>query len=249
MKHIAFALVVVSSVAGAQGQPFNFTESFPSTTKVQAILQYSTGYGNALGAEQSGEVDVPIGSRVFVMATTDVAYERFGTFEGAGQLEAMVDALRFAGWHLSLSAGVRRHYDGSDMALGRVSISRTTDTWSVVANADAVQVFSGPETISPYRTQYFGTLGSTVKVAPGVSLGVETLASEGRTTTIFAGPLASFALPGGRARLDLSGGPIVCTSGNCALMPDYSVIGKYAMPLPVHNTGYTLRLAVSVGLF
>jgi hypothetical protein len=249
MKHIAFALVVVSSVAGAQGQPFNFTESFPSTTKLQAILQYSSGYGNAFGAEQSGEVDVPIGSRVVVMATTDVAYERFGSFEGAGQLEAMVDALRFGGWHLSLSAGLRRHYDGSDMALGRLSISRTTDKWSVAANADAVQVFSGHETMSPYRTQYFGSLASTAKVAPGLSVGLETFASEGRAATIFAGPLVSFALPGGRARLDLSGGPIICTAGNCALAPDYTIVGKYAMPLPVHNTGYTLRLAVSVGLF
>jgi hypothetical protein len=32
-------------------------------------------------------------------------------------------------------------------------------------------------------------------------------------------------------------------------MPNYTVIGKYAMPHPAHNTGYTLRLAVSVGLF
>jgi hypothetical protein len=95
----------------------------------------NVGYADAEGAGQAAEVDLPIGSRVVVMATSNLAYQRFGTLEGAGQLEAMVDAIQFAGWHLAVGAGARRHYDGSGIALGRLSLSQTTATWSVAVNA------------------------------------------------------------------------------------------------------------------
>lgn len=264
MKQIVFALMMVSGVAGAQGAPFDFTVPFPNVSKLQGSLRFNVGYADADGAGQAAEVDVPLGSRVVVIATTNLAYQRFGTLLGAGQVEAMVDAVRFAGWHLAVSGGVRRHYDGSGMALGRLSLSRTTGIWSVAANVDVARAFAGPEleTVtdvlvgsrtehlvdrSPYVTQYFESVGATAKVASGVNLGAETLVSEGgRATTVFFGPLASFALPGGRARLDLSGGPIVQTGGNPFLLPDYTVIGRYDMPVPAHQAGYILRLGVTL---
>ena len=265
MKHIVFALMMISGVAGAQGAPFDFTVPFPNADKLQGSLRFSLGYADAYGAGQAAEVDLPIGSRVVVMATSNIAYQRFGSLQGAGQLEAMVDAIQFAGWHLAVSGGARRHYDGSGIALGRLSLSRTTATWSVAVNADVTHAFSGPEleTVtdvlvgartehlvdrSPYVTQYFESVGATAKVVSGVSLGAETLVSEGgRATTVFFGPVASFALPNSRARLDLSGGPIIQTGGNPNLLPDYTVIGRYDMPYPAHPAGYTLRLGVSLG--
>jgi hypothetical protein len=256
--------MIVSGVAGAQGAPFDFTVPFPNANKLQGSLRLNVGYADADGAGQAAEVDLPIGSRVVVMATSNLAYQRFGTLEGAGQLEAMVDAIQFAGWHLAVDGGARRHYDGSGIALGRLSLSQTTATWSVAVNADVTRAFSGPEleTVtdvfvgyrtehlvdrSPYVTQYFQSVGATARVASAVNLGAETLVSEGgRATTVFFGPLASFALAR-RARLDLSGGPIIQTGGNSSLLPDYTVIGRYDMPYPAHQAGYILRFGVSLG--
>ena len=282
MKHLVLALLVVSSVAAAQSQPFDFTVPFPDA-KLQATVRYSTGEGDALGAQQFAGINVPIGSRVVLMATSNVAYQHFrGSLYAAAQLEAMADMVRFAGWHLAVDAGVRRHYDGSALAIGRLSLSQTTTTWSVAANVDVAQAFSGPDfetvtdvsgeclaivqgtpdrpacpappgtilrDVSPYRTQWFGSVAAAAKVASVVSLGAESMvASGGRAQTVFFGPVASFALPGGRARLDASGGPIVCFAGNCDLAPDYTIIGRYDMPVPVRPVGYTVRLGVSVGL-
>jgi len=265
VKQIVFALMMISGVAGAQSTPFDFTVPFPNASKLQGSLRLNVGYADADGAGQAAEVDLPIGSRVVVMATSNLAYQRFGTLEGAGQVEAMVDAVRFAGWHLAVDGGARRHYDGSGIALGRLSLSRTTATWSFAANADVTHAFSGPEleTVtdlfvggrtehlvdrSPYVTQYFQSVGATAKVASGVNVGAETLVSEGgRATTVFFVPVASFALPNSRARLDLSGGPIIQTGGNPFLLPDYTVIGRYDMPIPAHQAGYILRLGVSLG--
>ncbi len=265
MKHIVFALMMVSGVAGAQDAPFDFTVPFPNATKLQGALRLNVGYADAYGAGQAAEVDLPIVSRVVVMATSNLAYQRFGTLQGAGQVEAMVDAVRSAGWDLAVSGGARRHYDGSGIALGRLILSRTTATWSVTANADVTHAFSGPEleTVtdvlvgsrtehlvdrSPYVTQYFQSLGATAKVASVVNLGAETLVSEGgRATTVFLGPVASFALPSNRARLELSGGPIIQTGGESSLLPDYTVIGRYDMPYPANPAGYILRFGVSLG--
>jgi hypothetical protein len=265
VKQIVFALMMISGVAGAQSTPFDFTVPFPNASKLQGSLRLNVGYADADGAGQAAEVDLPIGSRVVVMATSNLAYQRFGTLEGAGQVEAMVDAVRFAGWHLAVDGGARRHYDGSGIALGRLSLSRTTATWSFAANADVTHAFAGPEleTVtdvlvggraehlvdrSPYVTQYFQSVGATARVASVVNLGAETLVSEGgRATTVFFGPAASFALPNSRARLDLSGGPIIQTGGNPFLLPDYTVIGRYDMPYPANPAGYILRLGVSLG--
>src|SRR5579862_8123584 len=189
MKHLVWALLAVSGVAGAQSQPFDFTLPFPDA-KLQATVRYSTGEGDALGAQQFVALNVPIGTRVVLMATSNVAYQHFhGSLYAAAQLDAMADVVRFSGWHLAVDAGVRRHYDGSALALGRVSLSQTTATWTVAANVDVAQAFSGPEfetvnqifgqavqrDLSPYRTQYFGSVGATAKVASAVSLGVESM--------------------------------------------------------------------------
>lgn len=101
---------------------------------------------------------------------------------------------------------------------------------------------------------FTASVGATANVTPAVSLGMETVASDaesllwsrGNGAAIFFGPLVSLVLPGHRARLTVSGGPIVQTAGELA--PTYTMIGKYAMPLHSRQTGYNLRLAVSFGL-
>src|SRR5262249_6893773 len=99
------------------------------------------------------------------------------------------------------------------------------------------------------------SVGATAKVTSFMSLGVETVVSDVEsllwargydgTAAIFVGPLASFALPGHRVRLNLSGGPILQSAH--AYAPISTIIGKYAMPMHSGQTGYNLRLALSLG--
>jgi hypothetical protein len=286
MKRIVFALVLVSSVAGAQGRPFDFTVAFPDATP-QAVVRYTAGYGSGtfepLGFDhvaQTVELDIPIGNRVVLMGTYGLDIENPtspGTSRDMTQVEAMFDALRFSGWHLAVSGGVRQQYDGSTMALARLSLGKTAKTWSFAANLYGTRAFEGADAAQIKWNQYYASLGATAKVAPGVSLGLETVASDieslwespkvtpsiwlfaGRATPIeifgrpraispalgiFTGPLASFALPGHKARLNVSAGPIIHTTGD--IIPGYT--GKYGVPLRTLNSGYMMRLALSFGI-
>jgi hypothetical protein len=286
MKHILFALVAVSGVAGAQGRPFDFTVVFPDGTP-QTVIRYTGGYGSGtfepLGFDhvaQTVELDIPIGRRVVMMGTYGLDIENPtspGTSRDMAQVEALFDALRFSGWHLAVSGGVRQQYDGSTMALARLSLGKTTKTWSFAANLYGTRAFQGADATQIKWNQYYASIGATAKVAPGVNLGLETVASDieglwsspkvtpstwlygGRATPveifgaprgitpamgIFTGPLASFALPGHKARLNLSAGPIIHTAGD--IIPGYT--GKYGVALRTLNSGYMVRLALSFGL-
>lgn len=286
MKKIALAFMVLSSVAAAQGRPFDFTVPFPDGTP-QAVVRYTGGYGSGtfepLGFDhvaQSIEMDVPVGRRVVFMGTYGLDIENPtspGTSREMAQVEAMFDVFRFAGWHLAVSGGARQQYDGSTMALGRLSISKTTRTWSLAANAYVTRAFQGADAQMVKWNQVYASLGATAKVSSGVSVGFETVASDvesrwsapmvtpstwvfnapgspvqifGRpyhanpAMGIFAGPLASFALPGHKARLNVSAGPIIHTNGD--LITGYT--GKYGVGLRPINSGYMARIALSFGL-
>lgn len=248
MKRIAIALVALSGVASAQGTPFSYTVPFPDITRLQAILHSSAGYGDALGLNQFAELDLPIGPSFVLTATSGVAFHATGApLQSVGQIEAMVDAVRFAGWHFAVSGGVRRDYNADDYGFGRLGLSRSTETWSVAANVDVVRSLSGGPSL-PNWSQTFASFGATKNIASFVSLGGETMLSEARSTFVYFGPVASFALPGGHARLDLSGGPNICTAGNCGIPQNYSLVERFGAPFPAHQSGYTLRLAVRVGL-
>jgi len=274
VKRIVFALVVSSGVAGAQGRPFSFTVPFPDGTP-QTVARYDGGWGNGtfepLGGDhiqQTTELDAPLGSHVLFMASGGLTFE--GPTEGLAQrqdrhtmrnmesFETLVDVLRFSGWHLAVSGGVRHDFDGSIQALSRLSLSRTTPIWTFAANLYATKAISGavqnPRDI-PWA-DFTASVGATAKITSGFSLGVECVMDdtesllwargENGDAAIFLGPLASFTLPGRRARLTVSGGPILQTGNGYA--PIYSTIGKYSMPLHSGQAGYTVRLAVSVGL-
>jgi hypothetical protein len=246
------------------------------------IFRYDAGLGNGtfepLGGDhilQTIELESPIGSRVLVMVSAGMTLlgpsegGSVGSSEAAvrlrgrvisrymGQGEVLVDVLRFSDWHLAVSGGVRRDFDGSTQALSRLSLSRTTPGWSFAANVYATKSVSGAVVNPKYLpwASVTTSVGATAKVAPGVSLGMETVAADAESllwsrgtggAAIFLGPLASFALPDHRTRLTVSGGPILQPSGTFA--PISTMIGKYAMPLHSGQTGYELRLAVSMGL-
>ncbi len=268
MKRIVIALVALSSVAGAQGRPFSFTVPFPDGP-AQTVLRYDGGWSNgafepfsADYVQHTSEVDAPIGSRVLLMASGGLALEgptsqRYHDATGLGvvrremaQAEVLVDVLRFSGWHLAVSGGARHDFDGSVLALSRVSLSRSSGNWLFAANVYAAKPIAG-EVQNPKDIPWAdvtASVGATRRITSGVSLGVETVAgdAESANKVIFLGPLASFTLPGRRARLTVSGGPIVQTSQYIA--PTYTMIGKYSMPPHNGQTGYNLRLAVSIGL-
>jgi len=273
MKRLGVALVALSSVASAQGRPFSFTVPFPDETP-QSVVRYDGGWSNGSfeplagdHIQQISELDSPIGSRVLLMMSAGIAFEgpaadpklepHSPTRRSMEQVETLVDVLRFSGWHLAASAGVRHDFDGSVQALSRLSLSRATPTWLFAANVYATKPIQGavqnPKDI-PWA-DVTASVGATAHVTPGVSLGIETVASNAESlvshgltgsAAIFLGPLASFALPGHRARLTVSGGPIIQTSNG--FVSSYAGIGKYSMPLHAGQTGYNLRLAVSFGL-
>lgn len=274
MKRLGVALVALSSsVASAQGRPFSFTVPFPDETP-QAVVRYDGGWSNGSfeplsgdHIQQTSELDSPIGSRVLLMMSGGEAFlgpaasrqlePKSPTRRSMEQVETLVDVLRFSGWHLAASAGARHDFDGSVMALSRLSLSRTAATWSFAANVYATKPVQGA-VLSPKGIPWAdvtASVGATRNVTPGVSLGIETVAgnaesllSHGLTgsAAILIAPLASFALPGHRARLTVSGGPIVQPYNGG--VSSFESIGKYSTPMHVRQTGYNLRLAVSFGL-
>ncbi len=257
-------LCVTSGIARAQGRPFTFTVAFPDAAAQRITARYDAGYGEGTfeplagdRVEQDLELDVPIANRVLILASTGLALNGPSATRGLGQVEAMVDALRFWGWHLAASAGARREFDGSTMALSRVSLSRSASTWSFAANAMVGKTVAGADEAKHDDADLYASLGATARVAPFLDLGVETVASdiegfwdtheaEGGAT-VFAGPLVSLRLPGGLARLTVSGGPILRTTGNG--VPAYVGLSSAEGLAPtVRRTGYLLRTAVSLAL-
>jgi hypothetical protein len=262
----AFALgvsfIAVSGVAGAQGRPFSFTVPFPDAARFVARYDAGYGYGTfeplaADRVEQTAELDAPIGSRVLILASTGLALNGPAAARGLAQVEAMVDALRFSGWHLAVSGGARRQYDGSTAILSRIGISHTASTWSMAANFMVGKTIAGGDEDDHDPADYYASLGATARVAPFMSVGVETVASdleglwetheaEGGET-VFAGPLVSFNLPRSIVRLTVSGGPIVRTTGNG--VPSYlATAGGEPVPTSTPRLGYMLRTAISLGL-
>jgi hypothetical protein len=254
----AVALVALTGVARAQGRPYAFTVPF-SDGDPRTIVRYDGGMGNASfdpGAdhvEQTAEIDYAVGSRVLVMATEGVALGGPSQFRDLGRLEAIFDVVRFAGWHLAASGGVEHQYDGSGLLLSRLSLSRTTSTWSVAANALVGKSYLGPDAIAHVPTQLDLSLGATAKISSIVSLGAEGVMS-GDAKTAFYGPLMSFALPHRVARITVSGGPVVRALGQISqsylmrdnthtILPSDNLVG-IGMP----QIGYSVRLAVTVGL-
>jgi hypothetical protein len=261
---MASAVATISSSARAQGRPFAFNVPWPDEVSQKFVARYDAGYGErtfeplaADRVEQAIELDVPVGGRVLILGSTGVALNGPAAVRGLGQIEAMVDIFRFSGWHLGASGGVRRQFDGSTMLLSRVSISRTASTWSFVAHGLVGTTVAGGDAGDHDNADLSASLGATAQVIPWLGLGVETVAAdleglwqkdeaEGGST-IFAGPLMTFTLPKHVARITLSGGPIVRTTGNG--IPAYAATpGGESMPISTHRMGYLLRTAVSVGL-
>jgi hypothetical protein len=260
---LAAAMITLSAAAHAQGRPFTFTVPFPNSGTAPFVARYDAGYGygtfEPLAAdrvEQTAELDAMIGSRVMILASTGLALNGPVAARGLAQVEAMVDALRFAGWHLAVSAGARRQYDGSTAALARLGLSHTGATWSMALNVMAGKTLAGGDEDEHDPGDYYASFGATAKIAPFMSVGVETVASdleglwqsheaEGGET-VFAGPLVSFNLPRSIVRLTFSGGPIVRTTGNG--VPSY-LANQDGVPVPTSTPrlGYMLRSAISVG--
>lgn len=270
-KRITIALATLSTVASAQGRPFSFTVPFPDGTP-QTVVRYDGGWSNGSFEPLSGDIvqqtaewDSPLGSRAVLMASGGAAFggptenlaqtQHRVTTRSMGQVEVLFDVLRFSGWHLAVSGGARRDFDGSALASSRVSLSRTTATWSFAANAYVTEPFAGAVEKGIPFADLTASVGATRNITSGISIGMETVVADAETlwsrggtanSAIFLGPLVSFVLPGHRARLTLSGGPIVQTGAG--MVATYTTIGKYAMPLHTGQTGYNLRLAVSMGL-
>jgi len=254
-----WALMVSSGVALGQGRAFAFTVPFPDAAPL-VVARYDAGYGERTfeplagdRVEQTGELDVTLG-RLMILASSGVALNGPAAVRGVAQFEAMVDAIRIAGWHVAASGAVRRQFDGSTMLLSRLSVSRSTSAWSLAANAMVGTTVAGADADEHDAADYSASVGATARLASAVSIGVETVASdleglwqvheaEGGAT-VFAGPLVSFGLPGQNVRLTLSGGPIVRTTGSG--VPAYAATG--AGLASTHRMGYLLRCAMSVGL-
>jgi hypothetical protein len=253
------AIVGSSQIALAQGRPFAFTVPFSDASPL-IVARYDAGYGERTfeplsgdRVEQAAEVDLTVG-RLMVLASSGVALNGPAAVRGLGQLEAMVDAIRVAGWHIAVSGGVRRGFDGSTALLSRLGVSHTTSTWSLAFNAMVGHTVAGGDDDHDPE-DYYASLGATARLTSVISVGVETVASdleglwqtheaEGGET-VFAGPLVSIGLPGHVVRLTLSGGPVVRTTGNG--IPAYGVApGVPATPVP--RMGYMLRSALSLGL-
>ena len=196
MKRIAIALATLGSVASAQGRPYSFTVPFPDGTP-QAVVRYDGGWSNGSFEPLSGdhiqqtlEMDMPLGSRAVLLASGGYTFggPREDAWRAPGravsrtmeQFEALVDVLRFSGWHLAVSGGARHDFDGSVLALSRLSLSRTTAIWSFAANVYATKPISGavqnPKDI-PWA-DFTASVGATARVAPGVSIGMETVAAD-----------------------------------------------------------------------
>jgi hypothetical protein len=264
--HTARAVGILAFVMGtshtalAQGRPFAFTVPFPDASPL-IVARYDAGYGERTfeplsgdRVEQAAEVDLTVG-RLMVLASSGVAINGPSPVRGLGQLEAMVDAIRVAGWHIAVSGGVRRGFDGSTALLSRLGVSHTTPIWSLAFNAMVGHTVASGDDDDHDSEDYYASLGATARITSVISVGVETVASdleglwqmheaEGGET-VFAGPLVSIGLPGHVVRLTLSGGPVVRTTGNG--IPAYGTApGVPGTPVP--RMGYMLRSALSLGL-
>jgi hypothetical protein len=141
------------------------------------------------------------------------------------------------------------------MLLTRASVTHVASGWSLAGNLLVGSVVSGSDRDEHDGADIYASVGATANITGAIQGGVEFVASdleglwrseaEGGST-IFAGPVVSVRLPGGRGmRLLMSAGPVVRATGTG--LASYSTLG--GVPQVTPRLGYLARTAVSVGLF
>src|SRR5262249_47484261 len=157
-------------------------------------------------------------------------------------------------WSVAFGGGVRRQYDGSTMLLSRASVSHVSSGWTLVGNLLVGKVVAGSDLDEHDDAGLYASIGATAPLTRAIQAGVEGVWSdlEGLWTpteaeggsTIFAGPVVAFHLPGTKnIRLLVSAGPVVRATGSG--VATYSGLGTIGVPQVTPRLGYLARSAVS----
>jgi hypothetical protein len=246
------ATLAASATARAESQTFLFTVTTPSEAKERWAVSYDTAVADRSdgpfgydGLEQRVRLQGAFGHGFTVIGQAALGLNANKSSSSVQELEVLKDVVSSTGGgRLALGLGIRRKWDGSGVALGRVAVGRNFTRSSLFGNVRFERAFSknrdGVDLIT--------TLGWLRRVAPALQIGVESVAedleglwekaeAEGGTR-LFVGPSIHVAPPGRRWSASLCGGPLLLQGKSARENRAARVLG------PGGGNAYTIRLAL-----